>query len=388
MQSMNLATILEPLTVETFFSQYWEKQAIAIQNKTSPKFQEWFTWTQFNHLLNFHRLRYPDDIRFNRDGETLPPVNPKEWRKQLQEGATLILNHVHELDPKIAALAAVLRYELGHPVQVNLYCTPDLEQGFDCHYDTHDVIILQVDGEKEWFVLRETIPFPSSYSRSATDLPPDEPPYLKTILKPGDVLYIPRGHWHYAVPCGDRPSLHLTLGMSCQTGLDWLQWLERQLRDRPQWRQNLPVWENGNTAALEKRLQALGQALAQELTHETWVKKYAQAWFADEVEIAPFALPQQLGLDIFAEGLETCLQRSPTQHLRLEMTSDHSIRVKIGAKQLDFRSDAIDVLKWIFERDRFSLLELAEIAPDLDWDSAIAPLLTQLVTEGVLTVVS
>ncbi|MDB9312835.1 cupin domain-containing protein [Spirulina sp. CS-785/01] len=377
----NLATLLHPLPCDTFFSQYWEQQAVVLPTENRNRFNALFTWEQVNYLLNFHRLQYGDDLRLVRDGETLPPETAKDWRKQMQQGATLILNHVHELDPRLATLATQLRYELGHRVQINLYCTPQEQQGFDCHYDTHEVLVLQLDGEKEWFILPETEKFPMKGTRPPNELPPDESPYLKVVLKPGDGLYVPRGHWHYAVPVGERPSLHLTIGVSTYKGLDWLSWLEQQLQQNPHWRQSLPLIQH-NPQGVKAHL----QALAQELQDSCWIEDYMQVLKQETGANTPLSLPQQLGYDLFEQGLETRFWRPTTQPLQVEMIAEGGMCVRLGKKELQFQGDNLTVVRWIVQRSEFSVLDLAEVAPHLDWETEVVPLLYQLVTEGVYLV--
>ncbi|WP_199320486.1 cupin domain-containing protein [Leptolyngbya sp. FACHB-261] len=171
--------------------------------------------------MNYQKLTEPD-LRFSTEGKSLPETRDRrDWSDRLRQGATLIINGVHQRVPAVAQLAANLRCDIGYETHVNLYCSPARQQGFDCHYDTHDVLILQIDGEKKWFVYRETVSYPTSNMPSSKQLQLTEPPYLECTLRAGDLLYIPRGHWHYAVAC-EQPSLHLTVGIECQTGLDWL----------------------------------------------------------------------------------------------------------------------------------------------------------------------
>ncbi|MEM9542580.1 MAG: cupin domain-containing protein [Cyanobacteria bacterium P01_E01_bin.42] len=376
----NLTTLLHPLSRDLFLSQYWEKQAVVLPTENKSRFNTLFTWEKLNYLLNFHRLQYGEDVRLVRDGEPLPPGTAKDWLKQMQQGATLILNHVHELDPSLAALATQLRYELGHRVQINLYCTPQEQQGFNCHYDTHEVLVLQLDGEKEWFILPETEQFPMKGTRPSNALPPDESPYLKVILKPGDVLYVPRGHWHYAVPVGERPSLHLTIGVSTYKGLDWLIWLEKQLQQKPQWRQSLPLIQD-NPQGVKAHL----QALAQELQDSCWIEDYMKVLRRETGVDVPFSLPEQLGYDLFEQGLETRFWRSTKQYLQLK-TLEGGMRVYLGKKQLEFQGDDLAVINWIVRQSEFSLLDLAEVAPHLDLETEVVPLLNQFVMEGIYCV--
>jgi ribosomal protein L16 Arg81 hydroxylase len=376
--------LLSPYPVEQFLTQNWTRQAIHIPAEDRQKFQALFSWKTLNHLLNFHRISYPA-LRFSQDGKSLPASDRQEWRDRLQQGATLIIDRIHELVPEVASLAASLRYEIGHRTQVNLYCSPAEQQGFDCHYDTHDVLILQIDGEKEWFIFGETVPYPVVDIRSDDQLPPDEPAYLTGVLKPGDVLYIPRGHWHYAISC-DRPSLHLTLGIDCQTGLDWLDWVVGELHHQPEWRKSLPLVTNGDSQALQQQLLNLSNHLSQYLLQPELTQKYIQELAGREQTVAPFSLPFQLGFDIFEHGLESCFSRSVEQPVRIDVLDDEQYQITTDSKQITLKNVPPQLIENIFNRDRFSILEMADWAPDLDLEADVLPLLTQLVTTGVLFV--
>ena len=59
---------------------------------------------------------------------------------------------LHRAWAPLRAFSDGLARELGHPVQVNAYLTPEGAQGFDAHYDTHDVFVVQTAGTKEWRV--------------------------------------------------------------------------------------------------------------------------------------------------------------------------------------------------------------------------------------------
>lgn len=386
----NLAALVQPLAATTFLEQYWTRRAVTIAGASPDRFASLFSWPALNDLLNGQPLQSPTDLRLVRDGQSLPVGSPQDLIAALQGGATLILNGLHGRDRAIATLAAALRHDLGHRVQVNAYCTPPQQQGFDCHYDTHEVIVLQLDGDKEWFVFDPSLPAPTEATRSPHDLPPDAPPYLKTVLHPGDLLYVPRGHWHYAMACGERPSLHLTIGIDCETGLDWLAWLTAHVAQDPQWRENLPLVPAGDDRALRAALHHLGATLAAKLQCETEIdaiaRAYSNALANGAAPPAPFQLPQQLGHDGFPQGLETEFQRAPYPRLRLMPLPDGATQVHFGAQQLTITGIDSAVLTEILARSRFTPWDLADVVPDLDWETELAPLLQRLVTEGILKV--
>ncbi|RCJ21911.1 transcription factor jumonji jmjC domain-containing protein [Nostoc minutum NIES-26] len=380
-----LQQLLAPYPIEQFLAEYWTQKAIHISAGDARKFHALFSWSDLNYLLNYHKLAEPD-LRFSMEGKSLPQTrDPQDWSDRLRQGATLIINGLHQRVLTVAELAANLRHDIGYRTHVNLYCSPAQQRGFDCHYDTHDVLILQIDGEKKWFVYRETVLYPTPDMPSSKQHQLEEPPYLECVLKAGDLLYIPRGHWHYAVAC-DRLSLHLTVGIDCQTGLDWLNWLSHELKDSSNWRQSLPVVVDGNTNALEQQLTALRQHLIETLHQPDILHKYMDAVTYRHQPPLPVTLPAQMGTDIFPDLFMTRFAWSPLHRIRVKQLGEEHYQVRVGSKQVDLKGVPEIFVENLFKQDEFSLLDIADWVPNLDLEGDIAPLITRLVTEGILQI--
>jgi hypothetical protein len=137
-------------------------------------------------------------------------------------GATLVVSQFHELHAPLARFCRGLERVFLHPVQANIYLTPPGAQGFRVHYDTHDVIVLQVRGTKRWRVWPgQPVPHPTRrtpWSGGDGAVQPEGEP-VTLALGPGDALYLPRGVMHDAEVEGPRhasdaeASLHITVGL-------------------------------------------------------------------------------------------------------------------------------------------------------------------------------
>jgi Cupin superfamily protein len=156
----------------------------------------------------------------------------------VRTGATLTIRAIDELVHPVRALAEAIEGVLGCRVQVNVYAAATDIPCFDPHYDDHDVIILQLDGTKNWSVFPPTVRFPLKGATAKSATPPSECVWSGT-LRAGDVLYIPRGWWH-AVRGTGVPTLHLTVGTFAVTtaeivasALGRLQSLEIYRKDVP-----------------------------------------------------------------------------------------------------------------------------------------------------------
>lgn len=105
-------------------------------------------------------------------------------------GATLVLQALQRTSLPIARFCRSLERATSHPVQANAYLTPAGGSGLAAHRDDHDVLVLQLVGEKAWEI---------------EGIGP-------TRLEAGDVLYLPAGTQH-AASAQSAPSLHLTIGL-------------------------------------------------------------------------------------------------------------------------------------------------------------------------------
>jgi hypothetical protein len=140
------------------------------------------------------------------------------------DGATIVLQALHRVWPPLARFCRDLAAELGHQTQVNVYVTPPGAQGFAPHHDTHDVLVLQVDGAKHWTIHPPAVELPLK-SQPSKGLGPDpvggRPAALDVVMQPGDALYLPRG-WLHSAQTTDERSIHLTVGLLATTWADVL----------------------------------------------------------------------------------------------------------------------------------------------------------------------
>ena len=170
----------------------------------------------FDHLIN-DTLLPSAAFRLVRDGSPVPvkaytkrfggnredpikvadPALVFDW---FAEGATIILESLHNYSAPLRDFCRDLETELRRGTQVNAYITPPGAQGFATHVDSHDVFVVQVYGTKHWLV----------HDRS--DPKGEGTPLIDRDLKVGECLYIPKGFPHSATTSSSA-SAHLTIGI-------------------------------------------------------------------------------------------------------------------------------------------------------------------------------
>lgn len=261
---LTLAGILHPLPASDFLSRYYGNNFLYGPGRAG-RFTSLLPWTSLNDILRTHRLDTPR-LRLVREGKSLsadtytnyqtarkpaqsriPRLRAPEITRQLRDGATLVLDAVDELHPPITELAQNLEFALRCRIQVNMYAGWRRSRGFDLHYDEHDVIVLQVSGRKEWKVYPVTHEHPLPGDSHTKHQRPEKPVW-EGMLNEGDMLYLPRGWWHVAIPL-DEPTLHVTVGLHKKTGADFLSWLAERMQQEAAVRRDLPLFASATERA-------------------------------------------------------------------------------------------------------------------------------------------
>ena len=84
---------------------------------------------------------------------------------------------------------------------------------------------------------------------------------MEVRMRPGDVLYLPRGVYHDAL-AEDGASLHVSFSAAPHSGQRVMQLLEAAAMRDPDFRAYLPDWRAEGGATLASHLTALGEKLA------------------------------------------------------------------------------------------------------------------------------
>ena len=205
-------------------------------------------------------------------------------RELFGQGHTLVIRSAERHDPELLRLAAGFQADFGAPVNVHVYATPAGHSGFGWHYDPEDVFILQVQGQKEYQLRKNTVnPWPL-LEQMPKDLKYEREvmPLWTCVLAPGDWLYIPTGWWHSARGVtGD--SISLAVGLMTPSAIGLLDFLKKELLSSLVWRQRLPVLGGASlrspeeSAHLHRALFAeLGRDLARLLSDEEVLQRFLE----------------------------------------------------------------------------------------------------------------
>ncbi|MBP5891991.1 JmjC domain-containing protein [Streptomyces scabiei] len=263
-------------------------------------------------------------------GQSISMVNMRSLGRLLGEGATVIMDQANVFDPTMEVACRALQWWSRERVQVNAYLTTNDASGFPLHWDDHDVVIVQLAGEKEWEVRATSRAVPMYRDADPNSTPSDEIIW-SGLMRSGDVMHIPRGHWHQATRTGSGSgkSLHVTFGITKRTGASWLAWLADWCREHEIFRHDLDRRHGTGTDALTEAAAQL-------------VSERPPADFLDAYEQAP-TLPRHVPfLDILGPlDAVVCTTHFPPQ------IQEHGETVDIVAsgKKLTLAAKALPALR-------------------------------------------
>lgn len=186
-------------------------------------------WRQLDDVLTTAG-RDADLIKLCREGRTLDArayvrggtrLDATEVARALRAGHSIILEYVERYHAPVRELIAALSRAVGEIAWTAAFVSWTSQRCLPTHFDNHDVLIVQTEGEKEWTVLKPTREAPQRLDTAAEAAPARAEVAWQGVLRRGDVLYIPRGWWHHARSTG-QGSIHLGCAFVGRAGVDVL----------------------------------------------------------------------------------------------------------------------------------------------------------------------
>src|SRR5262245_49386676 len=109
--------ILAPITIDEFLSTYSGQRAVHISGP-EDKFHGLYGWSEISNVLNGMRPSL-EGVRLVHDTKTLPPQEMGRLGHWLAKGATLVINHVQQIDPVTEQFAESLANDMNSSININ-----------------------------------------------------------------------------------------------------------------------------------------------------------------------------------------------------------------------------------------------------------------------------
>jgi ribosomal protein L16 Arg81 hydroxylase len=345
-----LADLLAPVSNPEFLEFFRARKRFHIAASHPTRAETLLPWRDIDTLLSERAL--DENVKIMRDGVRIPhqmytsnegkQLNVRAFHELLSQGATILVAHVDRSIPQIGQLSVAIEREMGIETNVNAYLSFFKGGAFKPHWDFMDVLIVQVHGNKQWRVWNTDVPYPIELAdRSKVDasVAPDQ----EIEMAPGDVLFIPRGEPHSAAVSTKR-SVHLTIGLLSQTGIDFLGHLRKEAAKDALLRMDLPRHSSdeqscAHEAALKQRLHDLINAAS--------MSQFLRDGDLSRLSALQTAVAGEL------PQMEDILRLTLRRRVPLpDVAPNGGPRpVTIGGEERRLSPASIDVLRWLFDHD-------------------------------------
>lgn len=263
-----LKALINPISEEEFLQSLWPKESFYIEGdlaRLPPPFSDPLLSTSEYLLKN-----YTGRIIFGCSDKTQRMImmereNPQDLYKM---GLSLYLVDIAPFFPDLYPFLHSLEQALKLPhgcARATAWIAPK-GQGAACHFDPDDVISIQLQGKKYFYVSKEkaldypidrqyafgATPYDESYPQFSKGFPnSDQVPFNKIKMKPGTILFMPRGYWHHTK--ANEDSFSINIAFSIKSAADVLvEELRNILVQDPEWRRPLYHDTFSNTTLLKK----------------------------------------------------------------------------------------------------------------------------------------
>lgn len=362
-----LGYLIGPERVGVFFARIYESEALVVAHNDTSRFDGLLSIDDVDRIVTNVDLREGQLDLAN----AVNPVHRNEYldaagyidRGSIADfhrgGATIILQQAHQMDPSLGRFCRALEHVFSCHVQTNLYLTPANAQGFKTHYDNHDVLVVQIAGEKKWRLYNKPVDTP--YRGEGFEQGKYETGAIaqEFVLKAGDCAYVPRGLMHDAETSGSEPSLHITVGLIVRTWADlMLEAVSEVALRSPELRRSLPP---GHTHPgfdrddARAHLTKLAELVAREVKLDPALDLLIDNFIRSRAADNRFAIRDAGKAPIATDKLKA----HPYAPRRLAEDGDAIVIISAGG-ELKFTSDVQPALERALNGETFTPAELGE----------------------------
>jgi hypothetical protein len=384
LRDFNFEKLIRPIARDDFFATYWERMPLLVARGMPGFYGDLITLADFDATVAAAPARFgltrnteegTADIEFGADAAEIGDLAIGG----LADAGTLALYDAQDNLPTLGLMCRLLARELGYVLVARVYLTPMGSRAFRPHFDSSDVFILQVMGDKSWQVEKDRRCIPGSGEHDAGDTELSR--YRDEFeLHQGDLLYIPRGYVHTA-RSEKATSLHVTVSVRSPNWEDLLHAAIRlAAKHDTALKRALPVgflWEDARDLAdgLASRLAAVAHPMTLERAATLFADEYVSR-FAPDVS---GHLRAMVGGPRPGPGDTVGPRRGMVYRLH---EKDETIILVIGFRRIAFPDVLAEQLRFALDTASFKVRDLPG---DLS-DDEKAVFIERLIQEGLVEI--
>lgn len=265
-----LSALIHPHSKEEFFSSFDLNTPFVVHDNFEhmSAIRNLPFLSSLEALLNSWPAKIDAHLPDVRDESSSIETNTKDAQKLFNNGMGLLFNEAQTISPLLVEWLEDIRADLGLSMMTYsrclMYATPD-GKGTAPHFDQNINFVVQIYGTKVWHMAPNTdvenpltrhtmgtMPDPEMMGYLEAPLSTKMPADVETYeLRPGSVLFVPRGYWHSTEAEGDALALNFTF-----TAPTYLDLFTAALRSRLA---QSPMWRETATGVNDPKLRSLAE---------------------------------------------------------------------------------------------------------------------------------
>lgn len=345
---------IETLGPSAFRDEFWDKEVAFVPSSDESGVELEGLLESISGFLDRTDIRFPS-LRLVKDGKELPledytkelrigPHISQDWIdnerlfQQYRQGATIVLQLLQNSLPDFGRHVNAMEQLFGCNIHASCFVTPPGSQGFTPHYDTYSFFAVQLFGEKKWSLYDSTPLLPIREDRENEAPWTPVPPTKEVTLRPGDVMYVPRGRFHSAFT-STSASVHMTVGLFAVNWIDVIKSSWTTLQVDPRLRASPPNLLDDKDGHSDSVLEIEG-VLRDRIDLAAGVKRIRDDVFARHVDTRRGRLLDLLRLSVAEPARACALQPIP---YRLEIRNEH-VYLQFANKEIRFPGYVYPVL--------------------------------------------
>lgn len=279
-----LSALLGADATSSFFSDNWPGSPLSLDGLSFEPFRRIEMLDSLDRMLGAWQGDVQVHLPDVSDEASAIEASPGDAKRLFANRMALLFNDVEKQIPELKEWIEAVRSDLGLPSMTYgrclVYATP-AGKGTAAHFDQNINFVLQLHGTKKWRLapnkhvdnptVRHTLgqPVDPELASYASSMPTESPfeDAIDVTLKPGSLLFVPRGWWHTTEAEGEALALNFTF-----TQPSWADLLTAALHGRlalsPEWREladGVSSSDPARRALAEERFDMLLVELAHDL---------------------------------------------------------------------------------------------------------------------------
>ena len=281
-------------------------------------------------------------------------------QKLVSKGASIILNDIEKYNTNLLKISDELQRLTQGRCQGNLYFSMASHKAFGPHFDLHDVFAFHFEGEKLWNIYEniEDSPINHHFFHISSEERIKRAGKLveQVTLKPGDLLYIPRGQYHDAL-ASKNGAIHVAFGLTYFKPIDLMSSLWEKFILNDFMRQDIQL--NPNKNDLKEILDKFSKEIADIITSEDTLEI-----LNTNINNWPYKIKEYSIKSLVLEGIRYDVDKS----VRFEKKDDKSFLIS-GKNSVEVPKQYCDLTQYILDRefvtDRLILTEFKNTSKEI-----------------------